>query len=519
MHVLSKNLLKFSEFYPEELVHALKVVAEKENKQLYVVGGTVRDLLLARRSNDLDISVSRGSHDTVRHLIRQMGGGAFVDLSGPEDEAARMVWQGIQVDIASFRKRVEKIEDDLQLRDFTINGMGVKFEQLAEADSRAELIDPAGGFADLMSGRLRHCQAAFVDDPVRMLRGYRVQATLNFSFEKETEKELADHAFLINTVAVERSSYELGLIFDSPRTGSTLRAMCSTGLLQELFPELFAGIGVLQPGFHHLDVFEHNMLALEMIEKIIADPGKYFPGLEDRIGCYLEGEGIARGLKWAALCHDLGKPATRAESEKKQGQITFYGHDEVGSHIFCHFAERMRWSRKDKENVASLVGMHMHPFHLCNIARDGELTKRAALKLCKRAGERLPGLFLLAMSDCLAGQGEKKPEYMEYELVALLRNVLNIYEDHIKPVTSGPRLLTGRDLIDEFGLDPSPLFSEIFEKVEIARVEGEVTDRPQAMAWLSDFLKSKKPDNKMNNVGAVRTNSSCQRKINGLKRA
>ena len=519
MHVLSENLLQFSEFYPEGLIRALTVVAEKENKQLYVVGGTVRDLLLGRPSNDLDISVSEGSHDTVRRLIRQMRAGAFVDLSGAEDEAARLVWQGIQVDIASFRRGAHKIEEDLQLRDFTINGMGVKFEQLAVEDSHAELIDPAGGFADLMSGRLRHCPAAFSDDPVRMLRGYRLQATLDFSFEKETEKEIAKHAFLINKVAAERNSYELGLIFESPRTSSTLWAMCSTGLLQELVPELFAGKGVLQPKFHHLDVFEHNMLALEMMEMIIADPGKYFPGLEDKIGRYLEGEGIVRGLKWAALCHDLGKPATRAESEKNEGQVTFYGHDEVGSQIFCDFAERMRWSRKDKENVASLVGMHMHPFHLCNIARGAELTKRAALKLCKRAGDRLPGLFLLAMSDSLAGQGEKKPEHMEDEIVALLRNVLNIYEEHIKPVTSGPRLLTGRDLIDEFGLDPSPLFSEIFEKVEVARVEGEVTDRQQAMAWLSDFLIRKKPDTKMNKIEVVRTNSSCQRKINGLKRA
>ena len=519
MHVLTNNLLQFSECYPEELIRALMVIEKKENKQLYVVGGTVRDLLLGKHSNDLDISVSEGAGDIVRHLIRQMRAGAFVDLSGAEDEAARLVWQGIQVDVASFRGGVQKIEDDLQLRDFTINGMGVKLEELAEADRHAELIDPAGGHADLVYGRLRHCPAAFTDDPVRMLRGYRMLAAFGFSFEKETEKEIGKNVSLINTVAAERNSYELGLIFDSPRTSSTLRAMYSNGLLQELLPELFAGKGVLQPKFHHLDVFEHNMLALEMMEKIIANPEKYFPGIENRINQYLDGDGRVSGMKWAALCHDLGKPATRAESEKNEGQVTFYGHDEVGSQMFCHFAERMRWSRRDKDNVAALIGMHMHPFHLCNIARTGELTKRAALKLCKRAGERLPGLFLLAMSDSLAGQGEKKPEHMEDEIVTLLRNVLDIYEEHIKPVTSGPRLLTGRDLIDEFGLDPSPLFSEIFEKVEVARVEGEVTDRQQAMAWVTDFLIMKNPDKKKDNIEDIRTNSSCQRKINGLKRA
>ncbi len=500
----------FSEWYPEELIRALLAVAAKEKTQFYVVGGTIRDLLLEKQSNDLDISVLEESGEIVRHLIRYLGSGAFVELSGSEDEAARLVWQNIQVDVASFRNGVQFIEEDLQLRDFTINGMGVKFEQLAASDGPLELIDPNGGLADLVSGQLCHCPAAFTDDPVRMLRGYRMQAAFGFTFEEETEKEIGKHVSLINTVAAERNSYELDLIFESPRTTATLWAMYESGLLQELLPELFEGKGVLQPKFHHLDVFEHNMLALGMMENILSDPGIYFPGMESRIIPYLDDRAVVRGLKWAALCHDIGKPETREMSEKNEGQVTFYGHDEAGREIFSRFAERMRWSNRDKENVAALIAMHMHPFHLCNIVRTGELTKRAALKLCKRAGDRLPGLFLLAMSDSLAGQGEKKPEHMEDEIAALMDNVLNIYEKNIKPVLVGPRLLTGRDLIVDFGLDPSPLFSEIFEKVELARVEGEVTDRQQAIAWVSDFLIKRKPD---------KINSSCQRKINGLKRA
>ena len=489
-----KVRLQFSEWYSKELIRALLAVAAKEKMQFYVVGGTIRDLLLKKQSNDLDISVLEGSGEIVRHLIIHLGAGAFVDLSGSEDEAARLVWQNIQIDVANFRNGVLTIEEDLQLRDFTINGVGVKIEQLAASDGPLELIDPGGGLVDLVSGRLHHCPGAFTNDPVRMLRGYRMQAALGFTFERETEKEIGKHVALINTVAAERNSYELDLIFESARTTTTLRAMYETGLLQELLPELFMGKGVLQPKFHHLDVFEHNMLALEMMENILADPEKYFPGMESRIRPYLDDSTVVRGLKWAALCHDIGKPETRGMSEKNEGQVTFYGHDEVGSEIFSRFAERMRWSRREKENVADLISMHMHPFHLCNIARKKELTKRAALKLCKRAGDRLPGLFLLAMSDSLAGQGEQKPEHMEDEIVALLDNVLSIYDENIKPVLSGPRLFTGTDLIVNFGLDPSPLFSEIFEKVETARVEGEVTDRQQAMAWVSDFLIKRKHD-------------------------
>lgn len=487
-----ENLSQFSHCYPEKLIKALLTVANSEKKQFYVVGGTIRDLLLGNQSNDLDITVAEDSPAIVHQLIRQLKGGAFVDLCSANDEAARMVWQGIQVDVASFREGARDIEADLLLRDFTINSIGVKLEQLLASQELPELIDPARGFADLNLCSLRHCPSAFIADPVRMLRGYRLHATLNFKFEKETEHEIKKHAFLINKVAAERIIYELDLIFDSPRTAVTLLGMNESGILKELLPELYEGQGVLQPKFHHLDVFEHNMLALKMMENIIADPGKFFPGMAGRLQRYLENGMVPRWLKWAALLHDIGKPAARGMSTKDEGRVTFYGHDETGREMFCHLAERMRWSRKGIENVGALIGMHMHPFHLCNIARTGKITKRAALKLCKRAGEQLPGLFFLAMSDSLAGQGEEKPKQMEEEIVALLDEVLTLYEENIRPVLHGPRLLTGRDLIDIFGLHPGPVFSGIFTGLEIAMVEGDVAERQQAIDWVNDFLAKEK---------------------------
>ena len=483
-----QNLSQFSSCYPGKLISVLHAIAENEGRQFYVVGGTIRDLLLGKSSNDLDLAVSDGAVGIVRALIRQLGEGAFVDLCGADDEAARLVWQGLQVDVASFREGALTIEEDLVLRDYTVNSLGVKLEQLTVPGDPAEIIDPTGGFTDLSSSLLRHCPSAFTADPLRMLRGYRLQAVLNFSLEKETEQEIANYSSLIRRAAAERIRYELDLIFDSRRTAVTLRAMHQTGLLEHLIPELYRGRGVQQPQFHHLDVFDHNMSALEMMETVIGNPGKFFPGQEVRLGEYLGRKGTVRQLKWAALMHDIGKPATRGESEKEPGRVTFYGHDEVGRKLFCHFADQLRWSRRDKDNVAALIGMHMHPFHLCNIERTGEVTRRAALKLYQRAGDLLPGLFLLAMSDSLAGQGAKKPVGMEEEVAVLLERVLDIYEEDIRPVLSGPRLLTGRDLIGIFDLQPGPLFSTIFAGLEIARVEGEVTDRKQAVAWVEHFL-------------------------------
>jgi poly(A) polymerase len=139
--------------------------------------------------------------------------------------------------------------------------------------------------------------------------------------------------------------------------------------------------------------------------------------------------------------------------------------------------------------VAALIGMHMQPFHLCNVRREQPLSRKACLNLSKKAGDDLIGLFLLAMSDSLAGQGEKKPPTMEAELSGLLGEVLTIYEQYIQPAIKGPRLLSGQDLIAAFSLSPGPLFAQILNALEVARVEGEVASREDAHMWVRRYLE------------------------------
>jgi poly(A) polymerase len=232
---------------------------------------------------------------------------------------------------------------------------------------------------------------------------------------------------------------------------------------------------------------------MEMMERIIASPEEFY-GNDAAIASYLAEEDAPVTLKWAALMHDVGKPATREMQPEGNTRVTFYRHDEVGREIFTAFAERSRWSNAETERTGRLIAMHMHPFHLCNLQRDsGRISRRAAVKLCRRAGDELPGLFLLAMADSLASRGEKKPERMEEELARLYETVRQTYREFIEPVLSGPKLITGRDLIDTFGLAPGPLFAEILAELEVARVEGTVVDRPTALAWVEEFLRRNGP--------------------------
>jgi poly(A) polymerase len=485
-----ENVTKCCKSYPAELLEALLRTAEKNGVRMYLVGGTVRDCLLDRDFHDLDLAVSGQVVSCAKYLQRELGGGTLVDLSGPDDEAVRLVWRGEQVDLAAFRAGATTIEEDLRLRDFTVNAMAVPLSQVQTkaTASNSSLLDPTGGLEDLRQGRVRHCPGAFAADPVRMLRGYRMCAGLGFHLDQQTRAAIARDASLIEHIAAERISYELQLIFDSPRTTETLRDMAETGLLRRLLPELYQGEGVEQPEFHHLDVLEHCFLALQMMETIIAEPERFFPGHGEKISGYLQEERVVRCLKWAALLHDVGKPVTKEIRADKDDRVTFYGHDEVGRELFLQFADRSKWSKADAQLVGSLIAMHMHPFHLCNVQREDPVSKRAALKLCRRAEKSLIGLFLLAMADSLAGQGEKKPARMEEELLALFATVDRMYDETIAPVLHGPRLLTGKDLIGEFQLTPGPLFAEILNELEAARVEGKVVDRTTALAWVGKYL-------------------------------
>jgi len=477
--------------FAPEVIQALVRVAKRRSVEVYLVGGTVRDWLLGRTPHDLDMVVAAGAEAFCRELIRELGGGALVPLGTDDEEAARVVWRGLELDISAFRGGTRTLVEDLHLRDFTINSLAVPLSTLANDTAIPELIDPLGGMTDLAGGILRHCPRAFTDDPLRLVRTFRFMATLGFLPVEATLAAIREHGPAIRQVAAERVHYELDLIMQADAAAPVLWQMHQCDLLRQILPELYEGEGVEQPSFHHLDVFCHNFQALREMEGVLAAPEKYFGegGQVGDIPAYLADSRVKVHLKWAALLHDVGKPAAKGISDSEKGRITFHNHDEIGCRQMEHIGRRLKWSTSQRQRVAHLIGMHMHPFHLCNVRREQPLTARAALKLCRRAGEELPGLFLLAMSDSLAGSGELKPERMEEELVELYREVTAIQREHIRPALSGPPLVNGRDLIAGFGLTPGPIFSIILDELLALQVEGTVTTRDAALAWVDRYLQ------------------------------
>ena len=474
--------------YPETVLKTLNECARSRGHDIYLVGGALRDLLINVVSVDLDFAVTEKAIEFTQDVRDRLGKGSVVILD-EENDTARLVLEELSLDVTGFRKGARTIEEDLVKRDFTINSLAVLLDDLVQPEREVEIVDPLGGFTDLKLQVVRACPGCFDDDPLRLLRAYRFGAQLDFMIEDHTGEQIRAKSALIETVAAERISFELELVMATNRSCRALRAMQETELLFLLIPELCEGAGVDQPPYHHLDVMEHNLLTLEFVERILDQPVIYFPrgyNLVDEVAEH--GEALS-ALKWAALFHDIGKPAARKVNIDKKRHVTFYNHDEQGVVLARQIAERWKWSRRKTKRVISLISMHMHPFHLNNVMQNGEgVSTRAMQKICKRAGADLYPLFLLAMADSLAGQGPEKPARIEEQLEQLFIEVARFYQETLVPAAAGPKLLTGHDLITALDLAPGPKIGRLLEAVETATLEGMITTKEEALAWAQKQL-------------------------------
>jgi poly(A) polymerase len=399
--------------------------------------------------------------------------------------------QGLDVDFSSFRDGAGSIEQDLHKRDITVNALAVPIHDVlhrlhnpvCDYQDTLPVLDPVNGSSDIIRQRIRTVsEENLTDDPLRMLRVFRFAAVLGFTVEPETLEQVHRHRQTIDRVAKERVTYELNLIMASTKAYKAFAEMRECGLLWEILPELKGGIGMKQPASHHLDVFEHCMETLRQMELVLADLGGYFPGSQTAMEDYLRSKRRRAQMKWAALLHDVGKPPTFGINEAKGGRITFYNHDLRGADILTRMARRLRWPKEDTAVVARLIAGHMRPFFLANNQRQNKLTLRACLRLVRKIEEHLPGLFLLAMADALAGKGEGGPEDIEREVAGLFARLQQVEREHVAPVRTAPPLITGKDLIEKLNLTPGPLFREILDRVEEAHMEHRISTRAEGLA-------------------------------------
>lgn len=435
----------------EEYIRKSRPIQEisrlSEGRGLYIVGGTVRDLLMGIGPQDYDFSVTGSGIEFARHVARKIHG-ALVVLDEQADEA-RVVKDGVIYDFIGLQEG--GVVPDLLRRDFTVNAMAMSLEDYG-------FLDPCNGIRDLKKGIVRPTSpGALIADPLRILRGFRFVLDLGFKLHRDFGR-LARNIGL-QDVAAERIGAELMQIVSHARTFDVILKMNELGIFEQIFPEAIKLI-------KDLDLWIHSLNTYDAVERLIEEG--FFRRIEPEYSQYFSEPNRAALCKLAGLFHDVAKPDTLLI---KEGEVHFYGHDSIGARMIGKVAhQRLRLSRYDADVLKKLVKEHMR-LHL--LATNPELTDRAIRRFFRHLGVDWFGAMIIAWADGYATGGKTR------HLERAFMRMIDLYRaDAAKPKVE--RLVNGNDLIG-LGMEPGPAFKIILQELLDLQLEGQVKDKAEAL--------------------------------------
>lgn len=466
--------------------------------QIWLVGGIVRDLWLGRTPHDWDFAVAGAARALARRVADALGG-AYVTLDELRDTGRVVLHDPLRhrpvtLDFASMRGVT--LEEDLWLRDFTINALALTLE--------GQLVDPTGGQRDLAARQVVVTgPQAFSDDPARLLRAVRIAGELDFRVAEPTAALIRAQAAQLTQVAGERLCAELVRLLRLEPVAPWLQQADRLGVLAALLPEVCALQAVQQSRPHvHSDAWSHTLAALTAVEGILAlvrgkSPGRAVaqPGwawerlaralapFQTPLLAYLD-EPLAVDfsradlLKWGLLFHDVGKASTRTVDERQRTH--FYGHAAAGVPLVEQRLTALRFPRKALDFVMTLVGQHMR---LIDLYRQLPPSRRTVYRFYRQVGEAGVAVVLLALADTLAVWGQELEESLWRSLVVVAETLWQAYFDRREELVAPPLLLTGKDLL-ALGFQSGPQIGRLLEALREAQAAGDITTRDQAEAWV-----------------------------------
>ena len=440
-------------------------VADELRRECYVVGGYVRDIFLDRTSNDIDfVTVGSGIEvaQAVAHRIRHSHLSVFKTYGTAQVRTRDLELEFVGARRESYRRESRNpivedgtLDDDQRRRDFTINAMAISLN----AATFGQLLDPFDGIGDLERRIIRtplDPDITFSDDPLRMMRAVRFATQLNFDIHPDTMQAIKANAHRIQIITRERIAEELMKIMraDKPSRGFDLLNECA--LLDIIFPELAALRGVdTSHGRGHKDNFRHTMQVLDNVAQASTD----------------------EWLRWAALMHDIGKPATKRWDDTLGW--TFHNHNFIGEKMVPKIFSRMRLPLNEHmKYVKKLVGLHMRPIAL---VEDG-VTDSAVRRLLFDAGNDIDDLMTLCKADITSKNQEKVQRYRDnFDLVK--QKLIDIEEKDRVRNFQPP--IDGQEIMDTFGLAPSREVGIIKDTIKDAILDGTIqNDYEQAHALM-----------------------------------
>jgi len=444
--------------------------AHQMQRETYVVGGYVRDLLLERPSKDIDfVCVGDGislAQQVAKNLKSQAG--HTTDVTVFKTFGTAMVrHDDYELEFVGARKEsyqrnsrkpiVENgtLQDDQNRRDFTINAMAVSLNN----DNYGELIDPFDGVKDLKRKMIRtplDPAITFSDDPLRMMRAVRFASQLSFDIAPQTFDALIDHAERLQIVSQERITTELNKIILSSPPSYGFKLLFHSQLLHQFFPEMVALQGVdTIDGKSHKDNFYHTLQVLDNVAQVSDD----------------------LWLRWAAILHDIAKPPTKRFHPK--AGWTFHGHEDRGARMVPHIFRRLKLPLDQKMKfVQKLVRLHLRPIALVK----KEVTDSAIRRLLYEAGDDIEALMKLCRADITSKNHSRVKRYLaNFDRVEQKMQAVE-EKDHLRNFQP---VISGEDIMQTFGLKPSRIVGDIKNALREAVLDGKIrNERDEAYAYM-----------------------------------
>jgi poly(A) polymerase len=476
------------------------------DQEIYLVGGAVRDMLLNRLSRDLDFALPSNGISTARKVANVLKADFMV--LDDERDTGRVIFtdeEGARtfLDFATYRGA--SLEEDLRMRDFSMNAIAYNLQTQT-------MHDPLNGASDLRAKLIRAClPTSIADDPVRILRGIRQAAEFDFKIELETRKAIKGAVSLLPNVSPERNRDELFKILEGPKPDTALRALELLGVFPHLLPELPAMKGVTQSEPHIYDVWEHTLSVLGYLESIIAalrvgysaeETNDMFTGLLTlRLGRFREqfavhfanslntDRSVRAALFFAALYHDVQKPATRSVDEA--GRVHFFDHDVQGAEVASARARAFNLSNDEVERIAKIIRHHMR-FHFFSSRLEGdkqEPSRKAIYRFFRDAGEAGVDLVLLGLADLRGTRSHTLEQETWTAALDIARILLENYWEKPQETVAPPRLLDGNELMKELSLKPGRIIGQLLEAIREEQATGKISTREQAISFAREELK------------------------------
>jgi len=430
-------------------------VADRENVKAYVIGGFVRDHIMGRINPDRDIdivvlgdgpamarAVAREISRDIKVTVFKTFGTAMFRYGDSDIEFVGARKESYSADSRKPSVTPGTLEDDQNRRDFTINALAISLNR----DNPGDVIDPFGGIGDIRNGIIRtplDPDTTFSDDPLRMMRAVRFASQLGFRVDDVTLASISRNAERIKIVSAERITTELNKIMATAKPSAGFLLLRQTGLLELILPEIARLEGVEdKEGKGHKDNFHHTIKVLDNLAEKSEDIW----------------------LRWAALLHDVAKPATK-KFVPGTGW-TFHGHEFIGAKMVPEVFKRLKLPLNERmKYVQKLVGLHLRPISLV----QEEVTDSAVRRLLFEAGEDIDDLMLLCEADITSGNRMKVLRHREN--FALVRRKLKEIEEKDAVRTFQPPV-HGEEIIATFNLPPGPLVGIIKSAIKEAILDG-----------------------------------------------